>query len=124
MVLCCPGTDHIKSAFAQKAIVRTAQLLAVNGDHLPRGDCLDHSYPSNKTILKVLRIKCCKNTSKSIMRWNAIWQFQKRFQPDILLMTKHLDFCPSLYSAHNGTYRYCNNIDQLVLFGTIDAWIT
>jgi hypothetical protein len=84
---------------------------------------VDCPNPFPKRQLKLLCVNNSKNSPKGIVRWNPIRQLQEGLEPDHLTVPKNLHISPAFRSAYDGADRYCNDIDQIVIFRPILPWV-
>ena len=103
MIGCSPGADHDNGSLAQNLVVGSAQGLAINGNHLPFGDVTHFCDPTQKASLKLVGVQCRENTTKRIMRGNAIGQLQEGLQPLELRLPERLHLYPTVCATDHGT---------------------
>src|SRR5947209_4940124 len=102
--------------------MRTTQGFAINGDH----SCYRRTqalHPLEKTRLKFHGIQTCKDASKGIMGWNAVGQFQDRFEPRFFFFPKFFDLYPSFRPTNHAANRDDNNIKQFMPLGPLYPWV-
>jgi hypothetical protein len=91
--------------------MRTAQGLAINGNHSLHGDA-DPSHPFEKARFKLLRIDEGKHSSKRVMGGDPIGQVQQFGEPGLLRLPTFFDLDPSLCPADHSTHRQNEDISQ------------
>ena len=79
--------------------------------------------PTQEAFQKLLRVQGGKNPIESIMRGNAVAQSQKRLEPIIFGTTKILHIIERFAGAEQCADGDHQNINQIVVFGSINARI-
>lgn len=82
-------------------MISGSRILKGNRDsHRPILPCF---HPTQEGLLQRLRLNDSKQSSNSVVRWNAVSQLRKASQPLLLCVTILLNLYRSLYTAEYGT---------------------
>src|SRR5882672_891699 len=97
--------------------------LAVNGHDFSfsrGGHGLD---PSNEAFLKRGWFERRKDSRESVMRWNAVFQFQKGFEPGFFPDSELFHLGEVFSSTNRCQDGNRNDVNQRVFLATVDSWL-
>ncbi|GHY54048.1 hypothetical protein VCSRO119_3092 [Vibrio cholerae] len=92
----------MNGALSVISIVRTAQSLAINGNHLTTRQGMFRIHPAQEAVAKLGRVNTSDQTSKGIVNRHAVFK-QPLFKKP-LMVTKNIftNVRPALTSAYHG----------------------
>src|SRR5262249_3772260 len=110
------GGHHMDRGFAALLVGRTAQRLAVEGDHICRyAD--QFGNPGDEAALKFCGVEGCENVAEMVVRRRSIPERQEPAKQRDLLLTKSRDidegFCPGKHGEQTQQQYLIKRIDDL-----------
>jgi hypothetical protein len=118
-----PGAHHVDRRLAAAPIMRTPQLLAVEGDHLATNQRTDGPHPVEEAGLELLRIEHPKDPPKGIMGRDPIREVEKGREPRLLTPAKLGDGFPIIGACDNGTDSEHQDIRQRMRFRAVETGV-
>jgi len=105
--------------------MRAPQGLAIDGDHLTSRQHVHGLNPFQKAALKFSRIQRREDPPEGVMRRakRAARQLQEPAKPFLFGLTKLGHLHPAIRAAHYGADGDQDNVQQLMLFGTLNPWV-
>src|SRR5262245_11812168 len=76
-----PSADQMDCALSRTPVMRAAQGLAINCNHLSISQSSDRINPRDEALLEFNGVQPGKDLATGIVRWNSIRQFQKGAEP-------------------------------------------
>src|SRR5215207_7727515 len=102
-------------------VVRAPRCLAVNGHHFPFASGGHGLDPANEAFLERRWFEDSKDARKSVMRWNAVLQFQKRLEPFFFTSSELFHLREVFGSANRGQNRNRNDVKQRMFLAPINS---
>src|SRR5262249_45203910 len=90
-------------------VMKTTPCLSVNCNDFSFGRCGYGLYPSNEAFLKRGWFEGGKDSGKGVVRWDAVFQFQKGFEPFFFTFPELFHLCEVFGSANRGKDRNRND---------------
>ena len=103
----------MQRALAVRRRLRAAQRLAVDRDHLARGDA-HRGRPSGEASLQRLRVEKAKHLAQSLRSWDPVRKRQKPAQPVQTARRDLFDTLPVVRPANNPGQRRQQNLVQRI----------
>jgi len=119
-----PRGDHLHRRLAPRLGSRFAQGLAVHGHQVAVGGRVDRCEPGQEARLQFGRFEVGQHPIEGVVRGDAVRQGQDRAQPVLLRLAKGHHAGWSFRAAEHGTNRDRQNVQQLVIPGPLNAWVS
>jgi len=97
-----------------------AQGFAIHCDDFSRDRFAQALGPPQETVEKMLRIQRRKDSVERVVRRDAVWQFQKCFEPIVLGVSELFHVVEALAAADKRTDADDKNVEQFVALGAIN----
>src|SRR6266568_8812118 len=106
---------QVQGALPSSDTARTAQRLAVDGDHPPRHRRAYRAHPTLEACLQFRRRNRVKHPAYRVVTRNAVPQPQEAPQPRFPFLPPGFDIVPAFGSRHHRAQRQDHNIEQIMI---------
>ena len=98
-------------------------MFAIDSDDLSSCELINGLDPVKKAEPELIRIDASKDPAESIVRRDAVREFEEGFKPGILGFAKQFELVPAISAADRGADGDGENINELMTFCAVNARI-
>jgi hypothetical protein len=120
-MLACPSTHQVQRAEGVPS--GPPHGLPVDGDMLDVELLREGSDPILETVVECAGTDTIEDAFESVVRRDAVGEWDEAAKPSQAQFAKGLDLLPILGAAQDGTQGDDNDVEQLVSFVSVDAWV-